>query len=376
MLCSCTIGAVVLWTLGASAQPTVPPANPDNAAWDLYERAVQARAQGRRDEAIRNLQELETAHPQHPAAQRGHTLLQQLIEARDHLPAGSPLVRRTTPELPPVTVRLPNLTVSRAARTELAIGQTVLGATAGFELCYSFHHCGTRELVISLMAGAGSGLGLSLLLGRNGVESSDAALLNEGALWGAWHALALFGAFGRFKFNSNADFDRQEFYMSLFFGQILGTAAGHLAWKVFRPTAGNVELASAGGVWFGVLTFMSMLAFKVSVDNPWSFGVMLAATDVGVIAASLLSKFVPMTRSRVLFLHAGGLLGLLIGSGIAALSFRDGASVQSFMGFGVGGAALGLGTAYFLTRNWDARAIQVSIAPAPNGANGSLAFAF
>jgi hypothetical protein len=142
------------------------------------------------------------------------------------------------------------------------------------------------------------------------------------------------------------------------------TGLGLLVALAGEPTAGQVAMANSGGLWTGIVTAL-FLATLDEGDERSFFGAEMAATGGGLLAFSLLSRVVPVTRGRMLLIDAGGIIGGLAGAALV-FSFTgndldDGDII--FLGAGMGTLG-GLALTTYLTRNFDYRNMpEVTLAP-------------
>ena len=116
-------------------------------------------------------------------------------------------------------------------------------------------------------------------------------------------------------------------------------------------------------------------------------GTLLAASDLGLIGGSILSRYYPMSRGRTLIIDAGGIIGILLGAGANVIIATSADDLSQFVGFGIMAASTagGLALATYLTRDWDVPDVPIhaSIVPVSDpktgriaGASGVLGFAF
>lgn len=242
------------------------------------------------------------------------------------------------------TDRLGLESVDGFARAELAFWQTLHGILLGVEACAVLECNDLRAGVGATLVGGGTGLGLSLWATQDGITPGRAHLLNSATGWGLWNALAAGVALGIDDGRAGAGL--------LMAGQLGGLGAAAALWPEFRPQAGDVGLVNTGGIWSGVLTGFAMGALEARLDEHQTFGLLLAATDLGGVAGAALASAHPMGRGRVLVLNAGGVVGALAGFGLALLVGGEGVGAPAFYGAGIAGTITGLALGAWLTQDW------------------------
>lgn len=317
-----------------------------------YHEAFKLLAQGKRDAAAAELELIILEAPAHALAPRAQLLLGALkpqIAAQDKIVSG---------EQP-----------TGLARGELVVVQTAHGIAIGAEVCMLFECDDSRAVVASLLLGGGLGLTASLLFNsEEGMTAGHTAALNSGTYWGAWQGAA---ALGIFEYDSTP-----AVAGTLLFTQLAGLAAGEIAYRTLQPTAGDVSMATSAGVWAGALTFFAHAANEFDASSQTVFASLLIASDLGLVAGAVASKYYPMSRSRSLVVDAGGMLGTLVGMGIPLLVLGEDLDAQVVFGGAGIGAITGLATSYYMTRNWDAPEdladLQLHLMPVEGGATVGL----
>jgi hypothetical protein len=334
-------------------------------------------AAGRRAAAEQVLLELIRDFPNHPARSYAE---QTLLALRGPPPEPSgprPTNTATRAETRPPSLEelLRNEHPTGLARAELVVGQAINGFAVGLELCGLASCNDTRLAVAMFMSGTALGIVGALVLTPEGITEGNTAAINTGMLWGFWNGLAL--TFGIAAPDSP---DGRALAAALIGGQLVGLAAGELAYLRFAPGAGDVSFASSAGFWPGLLTFLIAEAAQSDTSNVQAtILATLAVSDLGLVAGSFLTKSVPMSRGRVLLIDLGGAVGFLFGLGVDFLAQGSHTGRQDLLGFGALGTVLGLGTMTFLTRNWDLPEIgatTVGIVPVRGGAEALVGFAF
>lgn len=344
------------------AAPVVPAPQADTAGCaeteGLYARGFDALTYGRDAEAVEALEYVASRCPTHPFAAE----LARLARARavlagvdlDPAPGGS--LRRAAPAE----------ATTRAARAELVVVQTLHGMTQGLLLCAAADCDGSQTVAGAALAGAGVGAGVSLLASRAGVRPGQALAVNSGSAWGLYY-----GAMGSELFDTQSDNDPMTAAVS----GLAFTGAGALVGYLARPTAGQVSMVNSGGLWATVVASL-LLETDDSLDASQSAGLRMAATTGGLVGLGVLARSEPQSRSRMLFIDAGGVLGGLLGAATVLLLDQD-AGDALLVGASVGIGA-GLGTAAVLTREVDVPELPeeaggLSAAPFVGRGGGGLA---
>ncbi|QDF02355.1 hypothetical protein BHS04_03905 [Myxococcus xanthus] len=249
---------------------------------------------------------------------------------------------------------------SSAARASLVVVQTLHGVTQGVLLCAIGDCSGQGYAAVSLL-GAGAGAASSLLLTRGGVTDGQAAVINSGTVWGFWFGVATLLAF---------DLDGDNALGSAILGGAGFTGVGVLLAHLVNPTSGQVSLANSGGLWAGAVTAL-FLATSDNNDTQGFFAVELGATAAGILSMAILSKYVPVSRGRMLIIDAGGILGGLVGASAVYLTAGNDAGDAILMGSGIGVLG-GLALTTYLSRNFDLPdAPQVTLAPLTTSRGGT-----
>ncbi|ATB45204.1 hypothetical protein MYMAC_000788 [Corallococcus macrosporus DSM 14697] len=313
-----------------------------------YSAGFDALVSGDDAKALALFERVLVACPQHPYA----TEMARL--SRTRLTPGGRLANAAASEVG----REPH---SSAARASLVVVQTLHGAAQGILLCAIGDCSGQGFAAVSLL-GAGAGAASSLLLTRGGVTDGQAAVINSGTVWGFWFGVASLLAF---------DLDGDNALGAAVLGGAGFTGVGVLLAHLVNPTSGQVSLANSGGLWAGAVTAL-FLAAADGGDTQDFFAVELGATAAGILSMAILSKYVPVSRGRMLIIDAGGILGGLVGASAVYLTAGNDAGDAILVGSGFGVLG-GLALTTYLTRNFDAPdAPQVALAPltTPQGGKG------
>ncbi|NOJ79967.1 hypothetical protein HNV28_16735 [Myxococcus xanthus] len=313
-----------------------------------YSAGFDALVSGNDAKALELFERVLAACPQHPHA----TELARL--SRTRLAPGGRLATAAASEVG----REPR---SNAARASLVVVQTLHGVAQGVLLCAIGDCSGQGYAAVSLL-GAGAGAASSLLLTRGGVTDGQAAVINSGTVWGFWFGVATLLAF---------DLDGDHALGAAILGGAGFTGVGVLLAHLVNPTSGQVSLANSGGLWAGAVTAL-FLATSDNYDTKGFFAAELGATAAGILSMAILSKYVPVSRGRMLIIDAGGILGGLVGASAVYLTAGNDAGDAILVGSGVGVLG-GLALTTYLTRDFDALdAPQVTLAPltTPRGGTG------
>lgn len=361
-------------------------------AWGLYEQAFTDAAAGKDDMALLGLEELQRRFPDTGAALLGLEL-KRLVTGRaaGSAQAMSAALKLRLEELaPPAKAPTPSVATATAtakkkqygsvaealrdeqpnngARAELVLAQTLHGVVLGLEAVGALGLSNDPQPVAAgALLGAGAMAGLSLLYSRDGVTAGQVLAINSGTAWGAWHGLLLPTVVS----DTSDTLYRNPFLMA---GQLVGAVAGHFAWSGLGLGAGDVAFMNSAALYAGTATLLGFGVFGINGFTAGNLnGLLLAATDIGLVAGYLLSRQYPLGRGRVLVMDLGALLGGLLGSAVVLTATANGqaAAVGALLG-GAGGIAAGL----HITRNWDLEwaglPVQVGLAPTPHG-GGQLA---
>jgi hypothetical protein len=327
--------------------PAEPPAPPrvdapveDERPWGLYQTAFELCAAGEREACEQTLRGIVTTYPDHRAAVLATSTLEGLAKSQ--------------PMPQPPTRLIPNKPFARRgsngerytslARAELISAQTLHGIVLGGELCVALDCSDARVVVATMMATGGVGLAASFYATQEGVTPGHTVALNSGTVWGAVNAGMLASL--------SDDGSSKQFALSLMGGQLVGLGLGQLYYMGAKPLAGQVSLANSGGIWTLVGFGLLQGAANLDLDSDQFTTGMVVAMDAGLLAGGALAHFYPMSRSRATLLDTGGLAGLLSGMGLYVLIANDGGD-QGFFTAALAGTVLGIGTAAYLTRDWD-----------------------
>ena len=308
-----------------------------------YKEGFEAMSRGDDEDALEAFERVEAACPQHPHAAESARLLRARVRPGRRLAEASLAESPFGPERK-----------SGGARAGLIVVQTIHGATQGILLC-AIAECKDQGYSTASLLGAGLGVAVSIVGTLDGITPGKSAAINAGTVWGFWFGLASIVAL---------DTEGDDALATVMLSGAGFTGLGLLVALAGEPTAGQVAMANSGGLWTGIVTAL-FLATLDEGDERSFFGAEMAATGGGLLAFSLLSRVVPVTRGRMLLIDAGGIIGGLTG---AALVFSfTGNEVDDgdiiFLGAGMGTLG-GLALTTYLTRNFDYRNMpEVTLAP-------------
>jgi hypothetical protein len=372
----------------AGAGPTeAPPAivGENDPAAAIFDRAIAALARGQKSEAIKLFERLRAEYPTHPLASRAEAGLQAvdlaLAEPAGQIGGSGPPPRVDQSQASERATRQAReqRETTATARAELVFFQTLHGIGLGAEACLIAGCEDSQPWVLSLMVGAGAGVGLSLHFSSDGVTPGLARSLTSGTEWGLYNGLMLGLATRAFE---RADEGQRAVALGLGLGQLVGLGAGGLLYSAFKPTAGQVSLASSGGIWTTVTVMLGLVLLSPDIeDERVVFSTALIASDLGLLGGSFLARYQPMSASRVLLIDAGAIVGLLGGVGMAVLGGGDDVAPELVGGLGLLGTATGLALSYYFTRNWDGAEgensdVSIGILPVAHGAMASALLRF
>jgi len=344
-----------------SAPPLVTTAEecPPSAESD-YREGFEALAKRKDRQALEAFERVLAVCPQHASAAELARL------ARTRL---GPKAPRKTPEARPAPA--PGAQLAEAAledgerttggaRASVAVVQSIHGAAQGILLC-AIADCPERGYPTAGLLGASLGLGGALLGTQDGIRPGQAAAINSGTVWGFWFGIASLLAF---------DLEGDDALGATIVSGAGFTGIGIMVAMLARPTAGQVSMANSGGLWAGVLTAL-FLATSDRNDTQVFFGAELGATAGGILAFSLLSQTVSVSRGRMLLIDTGGIIGAMAGASIIYSFGGNDSGDAMLVGAGLG-ALGGLAFTTYLTRNFDGRNVpEVTLAPAVLGRGGT-----
>lgn len=242
---------------------------------------------------------------------------------------------------------------ARSGRTELVLASMVYGGAAGPMLVAALSTNsdflqtgnGLLTLLLSSAAGIGAGFLASFLPTRDGIKVGHSSVIIGGGAWGT-----LLGA----SLSLGLQLQNQYTFGLSLLGGAVGITTGVLLARLKDPTAGPAALMNSGGFW-GTAASVLLTHAIFRTPSAQQFGwFMLGGVTAGVLTGSLLGWKLDVTRTRVLLIDVGGLvgtgLGFALGTAVGASSQDD--TLQSGSRFALGGMALGLLAAAVGTRSY------------------------
>lgn len=306
--------------------PRAPSCSPE--AERSYQEGFDALSEDRVEEAERAFSRALAVCPNHPVAAE----MRRLARARGaRLSSGVP--EEDEGEARPTLL----------AWGELVAFQTLHGVAQGLLLCAAADCQDARALSLAGFAGASVAAGLSVL-GFRKVTSGQSLAINSGTGWGAWNAIAL---------SILLDPEDGRTVAGLVSGvTAAGTLGGIAVAVLLDPRNGSVSLANSTGIWLGVMTLFISIAAEANFEDT-TIPIELAVTNVALLGGAVASQFTDISRGRVLLIDAGGVVGLLLGLGVAALinSELPPGLLGTLPTIGIAGGLIGT---YFLTAPIDA----------------------
>jgi hypothetical protein len=231
-------------------------------------------------------------------------------------------------------------------RAVLAVSTGLFGAFTAFSLQQASNSTDPRVLYPLLAVGTGIGIGSALLAADEwDVTSGDAWVIAAGGLWGAASGFLI--AAGRDVEPTN---DRYSWGVS---GGLVGLSLATLAVTQSTMDDGDATLVHSGsalGLAFGAAT---QYLYEGSTGSTPYTGMGYGAA-IGLVGAGVLSTRVNVSPSRVLLIDLGAGGGALLGAAAGSpLVFNNQteSNTRWWLGATVGGALLGGGLAYWLTRD-------------------------
>ncbi|MHA7627800.1 hypothetical protein [Corallococcus sp. M7] len=330
------------------------------AADSDYAAGFDALVRGQDAQALELLERVMLVCPGHPYAPELARLARTRLEPGARL-AQDTLARPVVAEPESPSKEGP----SKSARASLTVVQTLHGITQGILLCAISNCQDTRAYVAVSLLGGGAGAAISLLATRSGLTQGQAAAINSGTVWGFGYGLSAIGSF---------DLDGDSSTGAVMAGALGFTGLGLLVAEFARPTAGQVSLTNSGGLWAGVVAGLLMATQTGETQD--FFIIEQGVVGAGLLTFALVSRHLDISRGRVLLIDAGGILGGLMGLSALFLVLDDDHGDALLVGTAVGVLA-GLGTATFLTRDFDApdNTPAVSVVPAAMGRHGGMGLA-
>ncbi|MFO0695393.1 MAG: hypothetical protein U0230_17655 [Polyangiales bacterium] len=257
---------------------------------------------------------------------------------------------------------------TKGGRAQLVVGMSLLGAGVALELCGLVPCDHTRAWAGATLLGLGAGLGVSLLATpREGIPAGQASALNSGGWMGTLVGFEVAGLVSRYEADGSFVHYRAPI-LGVLGGQLGGIALGYGLDRVFRPRPGEVAMGDSAGIWLTGLVVGTVALANDGFDGNRTFvralmGGMLASTTAGLVGGAVLGRHVRASRQRVLLIDAGGILGAGTSALLAWLVRGNDLTGRGVAGSLIGGAVIGLGGTYVLTRNWDRRETEEQASP-------------
>jgi hypothetical protein len=239
-------------------------------------------------------------------------------------------------------------------RAVLAINSALFGAFTAYSVQRASGSDDPRVLYPLLALGTGIGIGSALLVADEwDVTTGDAWFLSAGAWWGA--AAGLFIADGR---HIDPLSDRYAWGVG---GGFAGLTLATVALVRHRMDEGDATIAHSGGALGMFGGAISELMYRGTTTEQTPFTGMGYGAVVGLVGAGVLTTRITTTPSRVLLVDVGAGLGALAGAAAASPLIFDNiteAKTRGWLAATLGGAVLGGGVAWYLTRGTDAQKLD------------------
>jgi hypothetical protein len=238
--------------------------------------------------------------------------------------------------------------VRSQGRAVLAVNSSLFGAFAAFNLQKSSGSDDPRVLYPLLALGTGVGLGAALLVADEwNITTGDAWFLTAGASWGSVAAY--------FLANGAAVSPLQDRYTWGITGGLIGASLATFGITRSTMDDGDAMLAHSGGL-LGLLVggASQLLRDGKTPDKETPYIGAGYGTAIGLVAAGALATWVTVSPSRVLLVDVGVGGGALLGAAAASPLIFDRLEpnrTRGWLGATIGGAALGGGLAFYLTRD-------------------------
>ncbi len=384
--------AVVACALVAARPAIAAEATGQQSARALYDRAFAESAAGHDAAAREILERLVRDYPDDPAAAYGRELL-RLIDSRKTgavTPRPGDLNLKLGRLTPPVDLLPDTLPSPPAESSRVALGRRLRDekpTTGALVLLLTTQPLnglligtfatlgGVLQPYLPEFVIAGGLAGLFLPLGltwSEGVTMGHALALSAGSFWGF-----LNGEAGALLLNTYAS---SSVLWPLSIGMAGGTLIGELVWRLLRPGAGDVALASSMMIWGTIAP--ALIGAALGQPTAAVIAETLVFGNVSLLMGSILAWQVPMSIARVSFINIVGALSGMAGLGL--ISFLAYATAESSPGWMILGAAggyfLGIALGAALTPRYDLAdlpAPQLTLLPTWNGGwAGGLAFRF
>ncbi len=152
---------------------------------------------------------------------------------------------------------------------------------------------------------------------------------------------------------------------------LLGAGAGYYLGTRTDVTPGDAALINTTLLW--TTAAGALFAVSFDADHRVAAGLTLSGLGVGAISGVLMSRFFDISRTHAALIDVGGIVGMIGGLAAESLAYSadDNTERESehIANFALGGMAVGLITAGFLTRNLDTP--KVSMQPSLGRVTGA-----
>jgi hypothetical protein len=230
-------------------------------------------------------------------------------------------------------------------RAVLAVNGAGFGAFAAYSIHRASGSDDPRLLYPLLALGTGVGLGGALLVSEEwDISTGDAWYLSAGAWWGTVSGMLI--ASGR---DVQPQSDRFTYAVG---GGFIGLGLATFALTRSKMDEGDAVLTHSGSAFGMFLGGLAELAYRGSTDRTPYTGAGYGAA-VGLVGAGTAAIFANVSPSRIMLVDLGGSLGALAGAAAGSpLVFEDvtEGKTRGFIAATAGGTLVGLGAAWFLTR--------------------------
>jgi hypothetical protein len=339
------VGAVLLTpgVAGATDPDDLPPAPLPNVPGDGGGEARSAGLEAAYQEAF----DLLVADRPAEAAARLRDLIPRLHD-RERRIAAEALLELAEARGGRLTLEAPGLLAAeREGRFAFVAWTTFASMATGLKLGFLLDLMDARSNVLLIMATTGTGLAASLLASRDAhVMPANASLYGTGLIagsWTAWHIARI------------ARLPTEPVAGIMILGSALGGTAGFLAGRSAPLSTGASSLIGSSFLWGSVLGVL-LLPVLDPADDRVLHGIMLGGSLAGLAAGATAAYRVEISRSRVLLMDLGALVGGLAlgGLGIAIFDDRPAAWVPRVVpSMAIGGILAGGSIALWLSRSFD-----------------------
>lgn len=245
----------------------------------------------------------------------------------------------------------------------LALTSAVWGGAMGYSLQRAGGSDDPRLTYPLILLGSAIGLGAALVAAEEwDLSVGEAWYLNAGMLWPTASGLLLARSYER----KPSDEDRRYVYglLGATTGLLMASSALTYSSEVTQGGAVLTHSSGAGGLLLGGLVDMM---YRGTTDEIPYRGMGYGA-GIGVILGGAAATQVALSSSRVLFIDLSAGIGALTGAALGSpfLVFKDDLDLvtangkRAWLGLVGGGAVVGAGVGWYLTRHWTARESDVA----------------